>query len=309
MIIKRVFLVFIITGCSFFKKDSVLLRVGDISFSESYFADRLIEKLKNVDGLHVKNNDLISLLSDQLEKELIEEGFFFLWAQKNKLKIEPSDIATFIGSQGTTSSGVPTDFIFETTPTQNLLQNHIRLQIIKNHLLASLNKSLSVSDEELQAEYKKSAPFLSGGAVRVQQILLEKEADAKAILAKLQSGSSFEGLAQKFSLSPEGSTGGTLGWLDADSSQQAAWLLQQPLGLVKKVVPGPGGFYIFKILESKKPTTQSYAQVKDSLKKTILEKKKNEAYDRWLEEQVKTVKVLSNERLIRTITSHYQETL
>ncbi|MBY0385762.1 peptidylprolyl isomerase, partial [bacterium] len=129
------------------------------------------------------------------------------------------------------------------------------------------------------------------------------------VLAKLNAGSSFESLAQKFSLSPEGSSGGSLGWQDAASSQQAAGLLQQPLGLVKKVVPGPGGFYIFKILELKKPTPQSFSQVKDALKKTILEKKKNEAYVRWLEEQVKTVKVLSNERLIRTITSHYQETL
>lgn len=306
---RLVLLLFFISGCSFFSKDDEMIRVGEISFSESYFADRLVEKLKNVDGLHIKNRDLISSLSNQLERELIEEGFFFLWAKKKNLKIEPSDLAAFIGSRGTTTSGLPTDFIFEAAPAQNLLQNHLRLQIIKNHLLADLESRVEVAETELLEAYKKKSPFLSPAVVRVQQILLSKEEDALAVLRKIQAGSSFEEMARKFSLSPEGALGGDLGWVDARTSAQAKWLAQQPRGLIGRVTPGPGGFYIYKILESKKPTVQSFSEVKDLLRKALIEQKRNDAYLHWLEEQVKTTKVFSNEKLLRTITSHYQETL
>ena len=102
----------LLTSCSFFTKNEPLIKVGDIAFSKSYFSERLVEKLKNVDGLHIKNKDLISSLSNQLEKELIQEAFFFLWAQKNKLQIDASDMSAYLGTQATTSQGSPTDFIF-----------------------------------------------------------------------------------------------------------------------------------------------------------------------------------------------------
>lgn len=298
-----------LSSCSFFKTNDVIVRVGDISFTEKYFADRLVEKLKNVDGLHIKNRDLIAQLSNQLEKELIEEGFFFLWAKDKNLKIAPSDLAAYIGTRGTAANGTPTDFIFEVAPAQNLLENHLRLQIIKNHFLSSLEQGLMVEEEELLAEFKKQSPSMGPAMVRAKQILLTKEEDARAVLQKIQSGSSFEEMAKKFSLSSEGALGGDLGWLEANSSAQAKWLSQQSLGLIAKPVPGPGGFYIYKITESKKPTVRSFADIKERLKKTLLETKRNSAYLQWFEEQVKTTPVFSNEKLISTITSHYQETL
>jgi peptidyl-prolyl cis-trans isomerase C len=300
---------FILTGCSFFSKNDVIIKVGEISFSENYFAERLLEKLKNVDGLHIKNKDLISQLSEQLEKELIEEGFFFLWAQKNNLKMERSDLVAFIGTQATMNSGVPTDFIFEAAPAQNLLLNHIRLQVIKNHLLSSFEKNIVVPEEEIVAFFKEKSPIMSPAKIHLKQILLASEDDARAVLQKILAGASFEEMAKKFSLSAEGASGGDLNWLNADSAPQIKQLLLSNPGLINKVFTGPGGFYIYKLIESKKASVQSYSQVKEELKKQLIEKKRTQAYLHWLEEQVKTTRVLSNEKLIRTITSHYQETL
>jgi peptidyl-prolyl cis-trans isomerase C len=306
---RFLFLFFFISGCSFFRTNDVIVRVGEIAFTEQYFADRLLEKLKNVDGMHIKNPELISLLSQQLEKELIEEGFLFSWAKQKKLSISSSEVSAYLGQKGTDASGKPTDFIFEAAPAKNLLENHVRLQIIKSHFWADLEKTLVVTDEEISEAYKKRSPMMSSGAARIQQILLSKEEDAQSVLTKLVTGSSFDEMAKKFSLSPEGASGGHLGWQEASSSTQAKWLSQQPAGLVRKTVPGPGGFYLYKILEVKKPAVQSLAAVKESLRKELLESKKDSGYLQWLETQTKTVKVSTNERLIRTITSHYQETL
>ena len=306
---RRLLFCLFLSGCSFFKTNDAILRVGDLAFSEQYFADRLLEKLKNVDGLHIKNTELINLFSQQLEKELIEEGFLFSWAQQKKLSVSSSEIASYLGQKGTDSLGKPTDFIFEAAPAKNLLENHVRLQIIKNHFFADLEKTLLVSDEEISEEYKKRSPLLSTASVRIQQILLSKQEDAQSVLTKIVTGSSFDEMAKKFSLSPEGTTGGHLGWQEANSSSQTKWLAQQPVGLVRKPLAGPGGFYVYKVLEVKKPTVQSLLAVKEMLRKELLDKKKDAAYLQWLEVQTKTVKVSTNERLIQTITSHYQETL
>jgi peptidyl-prolyl cis-trans isomerase C len=305
----RLVLCLFLCGCSFFKTNDAILRVGDLSFTEQYFADRLLEKLKNVDGLHIKNTELITLFSQQLEKELIEEGFLFSWAKQKKLTVSSSEIAAYLGHKGTDSTGMPTDFIFEAAPAKNLLENHVRLQIIKNHFFADLEKTLLVSDEEIAEEYKKKSPLMSTASARVQQILLSKQDDAQAVLTKIITGSSFDEMAKKFSLSPEGASGGHLGWQEASISNQAKWLSQQPIGLVRKPMAGPGGFYLYKILEVKKPATQSLIAVKETLRRDLLNKKKDTAYLQWLETQTKTVKVSTNERLIHTITSHYQETL
>ncbi len=296
-------------GCSWFKTNDAILRVGDLSFTEQYFADRLLEKLKNVDGLHIKNPELITLFSQQLEKELIEEGFLFSWAKQKKLSVSASEISSYLGQKGTDSTGNPTDFIFEAAPAKNLLENHVRLQIIKNHFFANVEKGLEVSDEEITANYKKRSPLMSTASVRVQQILLSKEEDAQSVLTKIATGSSFDEMAKKFSLSSEGASGGHIGWLEASGSNQIKWLSQQPAGLVRKPVSGPGGFYVYKVLEVKKPAPQSLIAVKESLRKEILDKKKDNAYLQWLETQTKTVKVSTNDKLIQTITSHYQETL
>ena len=245
----------------------------------------------------------------QLEKELIEEGFLFSWAKQKKITVTTSEIAAYLGQKGTDSMGTPTDFIFEAAPAKNLLENHVRLQIIKNHFFADIEKALVVSDEDVAEAYKKKSPLLSTAAVRVQQILLSKQEDAQAVLTKIATGSSFEEMAKKFSLSPEGASGGHLGWQEANMSNQAKWLTQQPVGLVHKPLAGAGGFYLYKVLEVKKPTVQLLGAVKETLRRELLDEKKDTAYLQWLEIQTKTVKVSTNERLIHTITSHYQETL
>ncbi len=306
---RRLLFCLFLGGCSFFKTNDAILRVGDLAFTEQYFADRLLEKLKNVDGLHIKNTELIKLFSQQLEKELIEEGFLFSWAKQKKVTVSSSEVAAYLGHKGTDSMGTPTDFIFEAAPAKNLLENHVRLQIIKNYFFADLEKNLAISDEEIAEEYKKKSPLLSNASARVQQILLSKQEDAQSVLTKIATGSSFEEMAKKFSLSPEGASGGHLGWQDSNISNQAKWLSQQPVGLVRKPVAGPGGFYLYKVLEIKKPTVQSLIAVKETLRRELLNKKKDTAYLQWLETQTKTVKVSTNERLIHTITSHYQETL
>lgn len=71
-----------------------------------------------------------------------------------------------------------------------------------------------VSDSELQAVYDSVKGQFGGKEYKVRHILVEKEADAKALTAKIKAGASFEELAKANSKDPgSGAKGGDLDWV------------------------------------------------------------------------------------------------
>ncbi|MDB5846890.1 MAG: peptidylprolyl isomerase, partial [Rhodoferax sp.] len=70
-----------------------------------------------------------------------------------------------------------------------------------------------ITDADLQAEYDKYVAANSGKEYKVHHILVEKEDQAKAIIASLKKGGKFEEIAKKQSKDPgSGANGGDLDW-------------------------------------------------------------------------------------------------
>jgi len=93
-----------------------------------------------------------------------------------------------------------------------------RQQILSNELFADFQKANPVTDAEIQAEYDKFAAANSGKEYKARHILVEKEADAKAIIASIKKGGKFEDIAKKQSKDPgSGAKGGDLDWANPAS--------------------------------------------------------------------------------------------
>jgi peptidyl-prolyl cis-trans isomerase C len=96
-----------------------------------------------------------------------------------------------------------------------------QLEMIKQSVLADAfvqdyMKSNTVTDEMLTAEYEKIKTQAAGNQYKARHILVEKEADAKDIIAKLNKDpKAFDGLAKAKSKDPGSKDkGGDLGWFD-----------------------------------------------------------------------------------------------
>ena len=88
-----------------------------------------------------------------------------------------------------------------------------RQSILIRELFTDYQKKNPVTDEEIKAEYDKFAAANSGKEYRARHILVEKQADAKAIIAQLKKGAKFEAIAKKESKDPgSGANGGQLDW-------------------------------------------------------------------------------------------------
>jgi peptidyl-prolyl cis-trans isomerase C len=91
-----------------------------------------------------------------------------------------------------------------------------RQTILINELFDTYQKANPVTDAEMKVEYDKFAAANSGKEYRARHILVEKEADAKAIIAQLKKGGKFEEIAKKSSKDPgSGANGGDLDWANA----------------------------------------------------------------------------------------------
>jgi peptidyl-prolyl cis-trans isomerase C len=88
-----------------------------------------------------------------------------------------------------------------------------RQSLLIRELFANFQKKNPVTDAEIKAEYDKFVAANGGKEYRARHILVEKEEQAKAILASLKKGGKFEDIAKKQSKDPgSGANGGDLDW-------------------------------------------------------------------------------------------------
>jgi peptidyl-prolyl cis-trans isomerase C len=88
-----------------------------------------------------------------------------------------------------------------------------RQSLLIRELFNDFNKKNPVSDAELQAEYDKVKGTQGEKEYRARHILVEKEDEAKALIAELKGGAKFEDLAKKASKDPgSAQNGGDLDW-------------------------------------------------------------------------------------------------
>jgi peptidyl-prolyl cis-trans isomerase C len=93
-----------------------------------------------------------------------------------------------------------------------------RQTLLIRELFADYQKKNPISDADIKAEYDKFAAANGGKEYRARHILVEKEDEAKAIIASLKKGGKFDEIAKKQSKDPgSGANGGDLDWANASN--------------------------------------------------------------------------------------------
>ena len=93
-----------------------------------------------------------------------------------------------------------------------------RQTLLIRELFADYQKKNPVTDAEVKGEYDKFVAANGGKEYKARHILVEKEDEAKAVIANLKKGQKFEDIAKKQSKDPgSGANGGDLDWATAAS--------------------------------------------------------------------------------------------
>jgi len=153
---------------------------------------------------------------------------------------------------------------------------------IKAYLKKEIEDNVKVTDEDVKAYYESNKDkFKEPEKIKVSHILVDTEAEAKDILAKLQGGADFAALAKEKSKCPSKENGGELGLLSKGQTvpefEQAAFALQP--GQLSGVVKTQFGYHIIKVTEKQPEKVMALDGIKDQLKQMILADKQKERFE------------------------------
>lgn len=152
-----------------------------------------------------------------------------------------------------------------------------RQSILIRELFADFQKKNPVTDEETKAEYDKFAAANAGKEYRARHILVEKEEQAKALIAQLKKGAKFEDLAKKNSKDPgSGANGGDLDWANASSyvKEFSDALTALSKGkLTDSPVKTQFGYHIIRLEDVREAQLPKYEDVKPQIAQQLQQQK------------------------------------
>ncbi len=157
-----------------------------------------------------------------------------------------------------------------------------RQSILIRELFADYQKKNPVTDAEIKAEYDKFVAANGGKEYRARHILVEKEEDAKKIIADLKKGQKFEDIAKKQSKDPgSGANGGDLGWFGKGNmvAEFEDVVFDLEIGEISEPFQSQFGYHIVQVLGKQDMPLNDlqYEQKKDTEFTTWLATKREES--------------------------------
>ena len=227
------------------------------------------------------------------------------YAAKHDIKVDRKEVDEQVAE---IKSKYPDDFAFRRAfADENLSlekwRQDLEFTLLQKKIFAIVTaKTPDPTDAEMKAYYEANrAQFQQAARVRLRQVVLEKEDDAKRIMDELNNGASLEHVARKFSIAPEAAQGGDTGWLEKGTLDVFDQAFKMPIGARSKILKSPYGWHIYEVLKKEPEARLSFDAAKARIRARLKEAATQKVFVAWLEEQVRKSSVKRNDGVIRAI--------
>jgi parvulin-like peptidyl-prolyl isomerase len=183
------------------------------------------------------------------------------------------------------------DYLKRSGNTVENMKDDLKRNLLRDRVVEKLSGAVDVTDDEVKKYYDDNLPrFTDREQIRASRILIrvmpnataaEKRAaqkEAKSIYAKLKKGADFAAIAKQSSKGPEAANGGDLGWITrgrmTPEFDNVAFTLEP--NKMSNVIETKLGYEVVKVLEKKPEHQRTLDEVKESIKNSLLARKKNE---------------------------------
>ena len=296
-----------VTGCDFFRSSGglnkkIVMDVNGRQMSSEDFARELAFRLKDQDALSAKDPRMLKITKDKIAEEFLVQTLSESWAKENTLVVRAEELDDQIGM---IQKSYPDDSSFQQAITDQGMTFKSWRERLQNTLLQKqvarkvVEAAAAVSDSEMQQYYNEHrSEFTMPETAQVRQIMVPTESDARAMEEQLKKGKKMADLAKKYSISPEASQGGNVGWIEKGLTDVFEPAFQMKQGQRSPVFKTAFGYHIFEVTGRKPSRSKSYSEVKDQIKSILMEKREQALYLAWLEEQVRKARVFKDQAFI-----------
>ena len=150
-----------------------------------------------------------------------------------------------------------------------------RLGVLVGALFEDYIDKGGITEEDYKSAYDSIKSQFGGKEYKVRHILVEKEADAKALIAKMKAGAKFEDLAKANSKDPGSAPdGGELGWVSDKALVPEFSKVMTTLKkgqMTDKPVKTQFGWHIIQLEDVRDVKIPSMAEIKEQLKAMLMQ--------------------------------------
>lgn len=302
-------LISVLTGCT--RQESRLsnrtaLEVNGRVVTTKEFADGLARQLRNRDALSAKDPQLLEKAKADLADLLILQIISEQWATEHKINVTPEDLERRI-------SQVRSEYADELAFRKMLATENISMDVWRDDLSKSLlrkkvfeavTKSVPEPTEaEIRALFEAGKKeYQRPARIRLRQVVLEKEEDAKQVYEEFSKGRDLGALAKQFSIMPEAAENGDTGWVDKGLLEVFDQAFKLNVGAKSKIVKSPYGWHIYQVLAKEPERKLTLEQVKPALIRELKERRAQEVFARWLEERIRSSTVKRDDAILKAIS-------
>jgi peptidyl-prolyl cis-trans isomerase C len=158
-----------------------------------------------------------------------------------------------------------------------------RLAFLRNKLLMGYElqqeAKAALTDQALHQTYDEAVKSMAGQEeVRARHILVDSEAEAKAILEQLKTGADFAALAKEKSKDPGAADGGDLGYFTKDQMvpEFADVAFKMYPGQLSNPVKTQFGWHVIKLEDKRSKQPPEFEKVKDQIEAYLARKAQTE---------------------------------
>ena len=151
------------------------------------------------------------------------------------------------------------------------------------------DRLMKITEAEIAQYYEANKEeFYVPDMYSLQEIVVETEEEAKAILKEIKRGADFDFLAQEKSVGLTAKKGGNLGYVSTDSVklfgydnfEEIAPTLK--IGEVSKVIKTEKGYCLLKLLEIRSAYQETLEKTKGFIERKLTRERRENAYNEWL---------------------------
>lgn len=218
---------------------------------------------------------------------LIERKMMLIEAQRKRIKVGLPEINAKMAALRAEYGKDIKDLLASQGVDFEKWKSDIWEDIMIERLIArEVNRRVSVPPSEVRRYYQaNSQEFERPERVRVRQIVVATEEEARKIEALLQGGTDFATLAREKSTAPEAEHGGDLGYFAmGEMPAEFNVVFGLPKGGISGIVKSPYGFHVFKLEEKRSAGKMGLDEVSKGIAEKLQRGKEDTRYKQWLNE-------------------------
>lgn len=283
--------------------EEIVLKVGTRAITLREFVEDF-ERAKHERGI-TGDPAASAVLRDAMVAEVIKRELILRHAREIGIAVQAEEVAAEIGR---IRAHYPGESFREMLAEQYVAYDEwierqkMRL-LVEKVVAEELEHKTTVSDEQAKAWFEAHpAVAREPERVRVRQIMVATEAEARLIKGRLDRGEDFATLAAEKSIGPEGRDGGDIGVF---SPGEVPEVMNVVFGLKdgrhSDVVQSEYGFHIFQVVERTPERVLSFEEVKPLVVERVRAEQVQAAFPGWLRDLANGVKVERNDALLAAV--------